>query len=117
MTQPEERDLLAAAQQLRHEAEPQIDELTRAELSAARRRALDAKPARDYRWLSIGGFVTAGLALALSGILWLETPTEQSLPPSSETIANLDLLATPESPDFFSDLEFYDWLATEADAG
>lgn len=116
MKESSERDLLKAARRLLRESEHELDELTRAKLRAARLRALDAKP-RSAVWRMGAGLVAAGLVVSLAGALWLRAPLDVAAPPASEsTVADIDLLVT-ENPEFYSDLEFYRWLADQPDAG
>lgn len=116
MTESSEKDLLQAARRLLRESEHELDELTSARLRAARLRALDAKRG-GFAWRLSGGFVAAGLALSLAGVLWLRAPVDVAAPPANEsTVADIDLLAT-ENPEFYSDLEFFRWLADQPDAG
>ena len=46
-------------------------------------------------------------------LMWFTVPT--SLPPTD--IEDLELLAAHEGIEFYSDLDFYDWLATQSNAG
>lgn len=111
-----ERDIIDAAERLRQRRERALDELTIARLRASRLNALEARAGRRRFWRLAGGAATAGLALSLAGIVWLQAPPELSIPQSIETtVADLDLLAT-ESPEFYTDLEFYRWLASQSDA-
>lgn len=112
MSEPTERDLIKGATELLRKHEATLDELTIARLRAARLRALDA---RSARWRTLAATTAVGLALALAGIVWFRAPAELPVPPSPEIVADLDLL-TSESPDFYEDLEFYRWLATQPDA-
>lgn len=117
MSEPTEKDLREAAVRLLREHERNLDELTVARLRAARRRALAMQPGRRRPGLGVaGGLVAAGLAFGVAGVVWLQTPSELPLPaPVEASGADLDLLVS-ESPDFYSDLEFYRWLASQTDA-
>lgn len=116
MTEPTEKDLLQAAGRLLRQSEHELDELTSARLRAARLGALEAKARERLSWPLSGGAVAAGLALALAGVLWLRAPSELPVPPGTDTtVADLDLLAI-ESPEFYTELEFYRWLASQPDA-
>lgn len=111
-----ERDIIDAADRLRQRRERALDELAIARLRASRLNALEAIPSRRRFWRLAGGAATAGLALSLAGIVWFQAPSELSIPQGTETtVADLDLLAT-ESPEFYTDLEFYRWLASQSDA-
>lgn len=117
MTKPNEQDLLDAARRLLREQD--VDELTIARLRAARLHALDAKPRRRiFTWPVISSVATAGMVAALAGILWVQTPLNVLSPRSDEmaVAADIDLLTMKENPEFYNELEFYDWLASEADA-
>ena len=116
MTEADDKSLLEAAKRLRGERERALDELTVARLRSLRLNAVAASPDRRRFWRFVGGITAAGVALALAGVLWFRTPTEPVAPPVSDaTLADLDLLST-ESPEFYSDLEFYRWLATQSDS-
>jgi hypothetical protein len=118
MKTPTEQELTKAATRLLRDAEHGLDALTVARLRAARLRALDHLERQSrFTWLGGNGLVGAGLALALAGLVWFNMPSD--LPSGGEpsaAVAEIDLLAS-ESPDFYSDLEFYNWLADEGDAG
>ena len=117
MTEPTEKDLIATANRLRRESEHTLDELTIARLRAARLNAIAASRRSRYRfWGFAGGAAAAGLALAIAGTVWLKAPSELPAAPANDaTLADLDLLTT-ESPDFYGNLEFYRWLASQSDA-
>lgn len=93
----------------------QLDMVTRAKLSAARARAIDAarRPARPWLWA-----VPAGATAVLVAALWMPgTPTTAPLPQAPGTaVASeaLDVLTDEQSPDFYQDLELYEWLDREA---
>ena len=97
-------------------ATEQLDADTRRRLTQARYAALDALPThRGLHWRQSLRAIAATIALAvLAATLWQMQPT--STPPP-EQLADLDLLVTPDSPDFFGDLEFYQWLAEEDNTG
>ena len=116
MTGPTEKDLLQSADRLLRQSERELDELTAAKLRAARLRALETRPRHGLLWRLTGGFAAAGLALGLAAVMWFQAPSDTAAPRASEAaVADLDLLTT-ESPDFYSELEFYRWLAGDSDA-
>jgi len=89
-----------------------LDLGTLARLRAARRTAIEQgmhKPARTRPgWLlPVGGFATAGIALAVAGLLWFSAPNGHLMPAGMN---DFDLLTAQENPDFFTELEFYEWL-------
>jgi hypothetical protein len=68
-------------------------------------------------WWSLGGLATAGMAAVLAGLLWFNAPSDLPGPRHPETAGtDMELLATKDNPDFYTELDFYDWLAAEADA-
>jgi hypothetical protein len=120
MRTPDEQELLEATRRLLRESERGCDEFTVARLRAARLRALDAKRPRFLlpSGKTMSGFATAGVVAALAGVLWFNTPSDLPIPRGSETaVADIEMLATKESPEFYTDMEFYNWLASETDAG
>jgi hypothetical protein len=117
MKTPNEQELLEATRQLLRKNERAIDELTVARLRAARRRALDAKRGPRLSWPIFGGIATAGIVAALAGVVWLNAPSDLSLPAGTEgTGADLELLTSKDNPEFYTDIDFYDFLASETDA-
>ncbi len=107
---PEQRRLAA---QLRAtlDAAP-LDAVTSARLGAARRRALDAMKTRRRTPLWAGAAVAVGLVAALT--LTLRPALEPVATPGVDE-ASLDwiALAEDEAPEFYEDLEFYEWLDDE----
>lgn len=87
-----------------------LDAATTSRLRAARKRALTegrSAPAPS-RWLMpVGGLVAAGTALTVAGLLWFAAPEQPPLPTG---LGDIELLTAVEHPEFFSDLEFYEWL-------
>lgn len=112
-----ETKFLNAARRALDAAEQNLDAATVARLRAARRQALDEGRRTHTRpaWLfPVGGLVTAGVVLAVAALLWFGAPNPAPVPVN---LGDLDLLTAHESPDFFADLDFYDWLDRNADAG
>ena len=108
-----EEKFLRATKRVLDEAEANLDTAALARLRAARRQAIEAGLARSGRalpgWLlPVGGFATAGIALAVAGLLWFAVPDDKPLPQA--TVDDLELLMARDNPEFFTDLEFYDWL-------
>ncbi|MCR4301292.1 MAG: DUF3619 family protein [Sulfuricaulis sp.] len=114
-----EEKFLQHAKRALDAAEKNIDAGTVARLRAARRQAIEQglqKTARERPgWLlPVGGFVTAGIALAVAGLLWFSAPNGNLM---QAGVGDMELLAGKESPDFFAELEFYEWLEHQANAG
>ncbi|MDH3671568.1 MAG: hypothetical protein OES46_10435 [Gammaproteobacteria bacterium] len=105
-----------AAKRSLDQAADNLDADTVARLHAARKRAIAAhrqrrKP-RINVWVPTGA-LAAGLAVVVATFMWFVVPT--SLPPAG--IEDLELLVAHEGIEFYADLDFYDWLATQNDAG
>lgn len=95
------------------EAEKNLDTGALARLRASRRQAIEEGLRSPLRarpgWLlPVGGFATAGIVLAVAGLLWFAAPDYQ--PIQQANVDDLELLTARENPEFFADLEFYDWL-------
>jgi len=113
-----EDKFLDAAKRALDTAEKNLDAGTVARLRAARRQALEAGAQRSLRpaWLfPVGALAAAAAVVTIATLLWFSAPTNNiSL---QANVDDLGLLTAPENPDFFADLEFYDWLDKNADAG
>ncbi|MDH3405779.1 MAG: hypothetical protein OEM48_02450 [Gammaproteobacteria bacterium] len=114
-----EDKFLKRAKVLLDEAEKNLDASTVARLRAARRTVIEEgsrslaklKPG----WLlPVGGMAAAGIVLIVAGLLWFSAPNGQLL---QAGVGDIELLAGKETPDFFVELEFYEWLEHQANAG
>ena len=86
-----------------------IDELTQAKLTAARKRAVDRIGQRSrFPGFTWGLATAATVTLAVS--LWMVMPKDD-LPPS--TVDDLEMLTTFEPLEFYEELDFYQWLASD----
>jgi hypothetical protein len=94
-------------------AEEQLDEHTRSRLTSIRHEALERGQVRRPPWiqwlLPAGGLAVAVTVAALSVNLWTTKPVMEE-PLSLEDMA---LLSDSEGPEFYEDLDFYQWLAEE----
>lgn len=113
-----EDKFLNAAKRALDDAEKNLDAGIVARLRAARREAIEQGLRRPSRlrpgWLlPLGGFVTAGVAIAVAGLLWLSAPNQNLL---QTNVSDIELLTAHENPEFFADLDFYDWLENDTDA-
>lgn len=105
-----------AAKRSLDQAADNLDPGTVARLHAARKRALAAHGQPRKPWINVwvpAGALAAGIAVMLAILVWFTVPS--NLPPTD--IEDLELLAAHEDIEFYSDLDFYDWLATQSDAG
>ena len=122
MTDRKEKHFFDEARWILKVAEENLDAATLSRLRAARARALDAVTPRDYArtrrpaWLlPVGSFAAAGVVLAVASMLWFTVPAGNS--GSLADIENLDLLTAVDNPEFYADLDFYRWLASQNNAG
>jgi hypothetical protein len=94
-------------------AREQLDEHTRSRLTTLRHEALERGQVRRPPWtqwlLPAGGLAVAVTVAALSVNLWTAKPVmDEALP-----LEDMALLSDSEGPEFYEDLEFYQWLAEE----
>jgi hypothetical protein len=114
-----EDKFLNAAKRALDDAEKNLDGGTVARLRAARREAIEQGLRRPARlrpgWLlPVGGFATAAIVFAVAGLLWFSAPNPNLL---QTNVSDIELLTAHENPEFFADLDFYDWLDNDSDAG
>lgn len=113
-----EEKFLNATKRALDNAEKNLDRGTVARLRAARREAIEQglhKPARARPgWLlPAGGFATAGVVIAVAALLWFSAPDTNLM---QANVSDIELLTAHEGPEFFADLDFYDWLENNHDA-
>lgn len=120
MTEKNDPLLEQQARRLLDEAASRLDETTVTRLRGARARAWQlaetAPAARRPRvrwWLPLGSAALGLVALAVVSALWFATPAGAPL----SGIEDIELLASKENPEFYAELEFYQWLASRVDAG
>ncbi|MCR4346947.1 MAG: hypothetical protein NUV55_07070 [Sulfuricaulis sp.] len=107
-----EDKFLKHAKRVLDAAEKNLDAGTVARLRAARRTAIEdgrhkSSWTRPGWLLPVGGFATAGIVLAVAGLLWFSAPNGNLM---QAGMGDLELLTAQENPDFFTELEFYEWL-------
>ena len=113
-----EDKFLDAAKRALDEAEKNLDAGTVTRLRTARLEAIEQGLRRPSRmrpgWLlPLGGFATAAIVFAVAGLLWFSTPNPNLL---QANVSDIELLTAHENPEFFADLDFYDWLEDNNDA-
>ncbi len=86
-----------------------LDASIRSRLTQARMAALEQGRSRsaNRRWLWLGAPLTACLAVGLIASLVLRGGDDIR----HEAVVDWEIMTAVESPDFFADLEFYQWLA------
>lgn len=92
------------------------DEFIRARLKAARLRALDHyRPGRGWSASRIWSVGLSASALVMVGVvagwLWFASP----LSPQPGGIDDIELLAAQDNPEFYRELDFYQWLASRGE--
>lgn len=95
-------------------AASELDDFTVARLRAARKNALASvsqRPFAMFGWLPMSAAATMIIAIVVT-TLWFQAPD-----PTGLAAEELEWSLVRDDPDFFSDLEFYDWLRHEQDAG
>jgi type VI protein secretion system component VasF len=94
-----------------------LDRDTLRRLRAIRQAALrrDETPAARGWWVPAGAFVSVLLVGWLSLSLWLEKPSPQVA--DVLELEDVEVLSTADDIEFFDELEFYQWLNTDAQAG
>jgi hypothetical protein len=94
-------------------AAAELDDFTIARLRAARKNALASasqRPLQRFGWLPLAA--AAALTAVVVTTLWWQSPE-----PTELAAEELEWSLVRDDPDFFTDLEFYDWLRHEQDAG
>ncbi|MCG6980961.1 MAG: DUF3619 family protein [Deltaproteobacteria bacterium] len=93
-----------------------LDAQTLSRLTQARHNAVEQVKSKPYLrthrfWLTTAGLVTTAAAVLLA-IFLTRAP---SVPQYYSAIEDVEILAANDSPEFFSQLEFYAWLVEEMD--
>jgi hypothetical protein len=110
---PEERRLAAQLRATLDDAP--LDLVTNARLAAARRRALDAATPKHRAPLWAGAAVAAGLVAVLA--FNLRPAVEPAATPGFDEDGLEWIALAEEAPEFYEDLEFYEWLDDETHDG
>lgn len=109
----DERDT-QVQKQVRDELEAQLDTLDAnvvAGLSAARHRALDQIQTKP-RWQPVFGWAVAATLVIGVSLWWQQAPISHGM-----SADDFELLVSGDGIELYEDLEFYDWLSSENDAG
>jgi hypothetical protein len=100
---------------LLNEGVENLDHQTGQRLEHIRIKALEAareKPSgflTPLRWVMVGGFATATMAV-VALFFWLN-PSSVTLP--FKQVEDFEIITSQERIDFYQNLDFYRWLATE----
>ena len=111
-----ERQFLEKTKQVLDDSVRDLDGSTRSKLAQARNAALDSRR-KIRRRLITWGTPAAGLAAAaLLGVLAFNGPgVSPSAVVNEDSVADLDILTSGESLEFYKDIEFYEWLSEVAE--
>lgn len=106
----DEQDFLASARQTLDSGCDNLDASIRRRLNRARMTALERKKVKGLRrWLWMAAPLTAGLAIALVVSVYFQSGREGI--GSVGEVVDLEIVTALEPPEFYADLEFYQWLA------
>ena len=111
----QEKHFLEKARSLLNEGVENLDRQTCQSLENIRIGALRAMEERrsglfvPMRWIMVGGFATATMA-AVALFFWL-TNSPENLP--AKHAEDFEIITSQERIDFYQNLDFYRWLATE----
>jgi hypothetical protein len=113
----DERTLLAGLRRHLDAAVHDLDGATVTRLRAARREALrGADRARRPAWLwPLASALSTGIVVAVAAALWLSAgPARAPLPGAG--IEDLEVIASFDQVDLYTDTDFYRWLAEQNNA-
>ena len=112
----QEKELVGKVRQALDESTQNLDARILSRLNQARQKAL-AQPKRSWfeRLQSNRFQLAGGAAAAIVLIFVLFHFTKPSELQTYSGIEDVEILATGDSPEFFSELDFYTWLAEEMD--
>lgn len=102
-------------QQSLRDSENDIDELTLAKLHAARANAIDATAQPKSRNWSIPASLAAAFVLAFVTVIFTQNPNNELVGTDVALLEDIDVLSSNESLDLLENLEFYEWLDSNAD--
>ena len=115
MTQTDpEKELVGKIRQALDESTQNMDARILSRLNQARQKA-QAQPSSSWferlqsNWFPLAGGMAAAMVMVFV-FLYLTTSSVQQ---TYSGIEDVEILATGDSPEFFSELDFYTWLAEE----
>ena len=116
MNNDHDNEFLEAAKSTLDASTRNLDARIVTRLYATRSRALDGTERRLVwsvpPWFVPGAAVSTALVMAVAGLLWLSSPTDEPTVAGEDS----DLIAADENLDIYSDFEFYRWLADDNDS-
>lgn len=106
-----EQDFLAAARKTLDAGSDTLDPAICSRLARARMTAVEKGLASQRRWFWLAAPLAASLVVVLVvAVLFFKAGTDVRHP-NGETVADLEIITSAEAPDFYADLDFYQWLA------
>lgn len=106
-----EDELLKNARAALDRSVENIDAATASRITQARHAALDAAGSRSRNvWVPAAAAVAASAAIV--AVIVTRAPEE-----AAPMLDDLELIAAPDDPELYRDLEFYAWLDTHESAG
>jgi len=110
MTKDEkEAAFTASAKGLLEEGLREMDSRVLTRLGEVRRKAIASDKKAPIPWMLPATGIAAACAVLLAFFIWVKVPQKGASFPAME---DLELLAAPESLEFYEDLAFYSWLET-----
>ena len=112
----QDKELVGKVRQALDESIQNLDARILSRLNQARQKAL-VQPMRSWfdrlqsNWLPLAGGIAAAMVLVFVLFHFTKSPELQTY----SGIEDVEILATGDSPEFFSELDFYTWLAEEMD--
>lgn len=119
MNNRQERDLVEEAKRLLDQAEDDLDGATLSNLQRARNQALTKREPRPpwlRRPLILTGAAGSALATAMLAVFLVLRPAEQDMI-DTNVMADLGIMTSEESLEFFEEIDFYEWLSTVDEPG
>lgn len=115
-----DEDLVRRARAALDRSVAELDPATLGRLRAARRDALDgvapASRRRAFVWAPLGALAAAAVALVIA---LSPRPTEvaKAPPPPPRLVEDLEVVVSNDDLELYADLEFYEWLEQQDQAG
>lgn len=109
-----QQEITAVRQELDHGCEA-LDGATLSRLKRIRHQTLEKSATRRSMPISLPvGLVTAGMLVLALFLNYPAAPPSGLMPGPGLATEDMDLLASPDSLDFYEDIEFYLWLEENA---
>lgn len=108
----DERNFLAAVRKTLDASGDHLDATVCTRLTRARMQAVEQASARaPRRWFWLVAPLAASLVIVLVVAALFFKGGPGVTQPAGEAVADLEIITAAEAPDFYAELEFYQWLA------